>query len=346
MLGLPTAEVPGSPVVVEVSDPALRAQVHQLAAGAGIEVVGLEAAASLPPGVRASLALLDGKGAALTGHGVRLPVILVADHHEAQVWTAATRLGAETVVLLPEGADWLRQRLSKAPVSADPPGRLITVVGARGGSGATTLAVGLARAALAHGLTVLADGDSSGPGIDLSLGLESAAGLRWGDVDRVRGPLPATAMAGRLLSVNGLDVLAFRPPADLSLSWQPVVSSLRRSHEFVVGDVPRYTLTARGGAASSGPTVIVTGLDLVGVTQTRQLITAGLAGSSPLVALRRGRGPMSLKSAIAALADATVVELPTSRRIAGAADFGDLAQAVSAGAYGRACRLIVDRLAA
>jgi len=328
-------------VAVEISDSGLRDAVVGVAAHVGLQVVALDSAKSH----LVVMAFVDEAAAPmLHQHAVTAPVTVVAQHSNISVWQVAESVAAEHVVVLPDGSEWLQRTLNSLAQASSAQAAMLTVIGARGGCGATSLAVGLARATIARGLTVLVDGDDAGPGIDLSLGLENDEGLRWSDVSAVRGPLAPAALAGRLVCLDGLDVMACRPPTNLRHSWDPMMQSFRRSHEIVVTDLPRYQLRQRCFDNTAAAVILMTSMDLVGVHAARALVDSGRLGRQPLVALRTDRGPMTLKSALAALRGFTVIEVPTTRRISGAADFGDLAQAVSVGSFGRTCRAVVDRV--
>lgn len=80
-----------------------------------------------------------------------------------------------------------------------PRGRVLGVVGARGGAGASTLAAAVARRLAQATATALVDADPGSPGLDVLVGLERDAGLRWPDLHGARG------------EVDGADLLALLP---------------------------------------------------------------------------------------------------------------------------------------
>ncbi|MSV77839.1 MAG: P-loop NTPase [Actinobacteria bacterium] len=69
-----------------------------------------------------------------------------------------------------------------------PLARVIVVVGARGGAGASSLAVAIAQSSAHTGKqVVLLDADELGGGIDLVLGIEGHRGVQWSELAAVDG---------------------------------------------------------------------------------------------------------------------------------------------------------------
>jgi hypothetical protein len=133
-------------------------------------------------------------------------------------WEVIRRLGAEHVAVLPAAEPWLIDQLAAigatGPFSSVSPttspvavgsigalraGRVIAVLGGRGGAGASVLAGGLAVTAARRGLrTLLVDADPLGGGVDLVLGWESLDGLRWPALSQASGEVPAPALVEAL----------------------------------------------------------------------------------------------------------------------------------------------------
>lgn len=87
--------------------------------------------------------------------------------------------------------------------------RVIGVLGASGGLGASTLAVALGvRAARRFGVTACVDGDLWGGGLDVTACLEHLPGLRWRDLAEASGELDGAALLRALPSQDGIAVLA------------------------------------------------------------------------------------------------------------------------------------------
>ena len=99
------------------------------------------------PGPAAPLVLV-GDDLAPAVAAARLPrrpgVVLVGrDLDDAGVWRRAVDIGADHVVLLPDGEAWLIDRFAEV-ADGGTRGTLVAVVGGRGGAGATVTATALA----------------------------------------------------------------------------------------------------------------------------------------------------------------------------------------------------------
>jgi secretion/DNA translocation related CpaE-like protein len=190
-----------------------------------------------------------GSGGTGAGGATGLPrrggVVLVARSESGgEVWRSAVELGAEHVAVLPAARPWLVERLADAASGRTPDAPTVGIVGGRGGAGASVLAAALARAAVARGQqTLLLDADPVGGGLDLVVGCEEVAGLRWPDLAAARGRLAGTMLRSALPDVDGLAVLSWDRGDAAPLSPPALVAVLdaaRRSFELVVVDLPRH----------------------------------------------------------------------------------------------------------
>ncbi|HEV7626077.1 MAG TPA: hypothetical protein VGO89_06230, partial [Streptomyces sp.] len=161
-----------SPLVTETPrplvctrDPDLLDDLLRLAAAGGAEVhVPPDPASARPYWMFAPLVLvgadvapeyaaarLPGRpGLVLVAHGggsTRLPRGDPADPPDEGLWAAAAAVGAEHVVLLPAAEAWLVERYATPAAGAAGPGRVVAVIGGRGGAGASVLSAALALAA-------------------------------------------------------------------------------------------------------------------------------------------------------------------------------------------------------
>src|SRR4051812_19216223 len=204
-------------VVVMTDDEELLDEVVRLAAAAETELERVPDAA----GVRrrwhtAGLVLVDEDAARALGPlrlGRRDGVVLVCrGEPPGSVWERAVAVGAEHVVSLPDGEDWLVGALADADPGGDTgragQGRVVAVVGGRGGAGASVLAVAVAGRARTRGTRVLlVDCDPLGGGLDLVAGAEELEGLRWGGLalgDGGGGRVAAASLHEALPPPDGL----------------------------------------------------------------------------------------------------------------------------------------------
>ncbi|NSC23097.1 septum formation initiator [Streptomyces albus subsp. chlorinus] len=200
--------------------------------------------------VSSGYAVSSGAGAAWSGRAgagavPRRPGVLLVgrDWDDPGVWERGVRVGAESVVLLPDAESWLTGRIADAVEGVGPAALTIGVIGGRGGAGASTLACALAvTAALAGERTMLIDADPLGGGLDVLLGAERTDGLRWPDLAQSRGRVGGTALAEALPLAHGLRVLSWDRgdsgpvPAE---AMRSVLSAARRHGGVVVVDLPR-----------------------------------------------------------------------------------------------------------
>ncbi|WP_022918368.1 septum site-determining protein Ssd [Ruania albidiflava] len=169
--------------------------------------------------------------------------------------------------------------------------RVVGVVGARGGAGATSLAAVLARACAKESLAVaLVDLDGAGPGLDLTLGIEHEGGLRWADLDGAEGTVPDRALEEALPSWCGVHVLSADwrggPAGSLALG---AVDALAVGHDVVVLDLPRVHAH---WAMHCTVVLIVTTCDVVGAEAVRATRSAWEGVETRLVV--RGPAPGGL----------------------------------------------------
>ncbi|MEU5693503.1 septum site-determining protein Ssd [Actinosynnema sp. NPDC020468] len=224
-------------------------EVLRLAAAAGCELERVVDAVELRSRWRAAPAvLLDEEGlAACVGQGLpRRPDVVLVSHGPPRSVLPALRLGVDPVEL-PGDADHLRAvlaDLTEGPPAS--PGRVVSVVGGRGGAGASVLAAAVGQAAVsAGGSALLVDCDPLGAGLDLTLGAESEPGLRWPDVrltGRVRASALREALPKRVGRTGTLTVLscAREGPGPTPHAVTAVVEAGVRAGETVVCDLPRH----------------------------------------------------------------------------------------------------------
>jgi secretion/DNA translocation related CpaE-like protein len=245
----PSANPPfnGCRPLLATSDPQLLDEMLRLTAAAGVEPeVAPDLAMARRSWSAASLILLgaDLLGERLTGLPRRDGVVLVAlGRDEPALWQRAVEIGAEHVVFVPAGEQWLTGRITEAADGGGEQGAIVCVLGGRGGAGASTLAAALAVTAARRGRRcLLIDGDPLGGGIDLLLGGEQTTGLRWPDLAGARGRVSGTALHQALPHFDGLAVLSWDRGDALAIpvaAMDSVLGAARRGSDLVVVDLPR-----------------------------------------------------------------------------------------------------------
>lgn len=126
--------------------------VSRLAAAAGCDLHRINDVRSEPGSLReqwscAPLLLLDlaaARVSATTGLPRRDGVVIVCADGDPEVWRCAVAVGAQHVAVLPDAEAWLVGALADAVESPAEAGRVLAVVGGRGGAGASVFATAVA----------------------------------------------------------------------------------------------------------------------------------------------------------------------------------------------------------
>jgi secretion/DNA translocation related CpaE-like protein len=343
-----------------IADDELLDDVLRLAAAAGCELERVpDASAARLLWSSAPLILLDeasAGGCARAGLARRSRVIVVSrGEPPGGLWQHAVAVGAEHVIELPDGEGWLVSALADAAEGVVNRGRVLAVVGGRGGAGASVLAAAIGVAGVVAGDRVmLVDCDPLGGGLDLLLGAEDVQGLRWPDLALSEGRVPASALRAALpvpalgSGVGELSVLSCdrsgsgpRPGAVAS-----VLEAGRRAGETVVCDVPRYpTETALAALDGADLTVLLVPAE-VRSTAAAARVTAVLRGrGTPVRLVVRGPSPGGLapRDVAAALGLPLMHAMRPQPGLARALDRGT-APGRNRGPLAAAARLILDEL--
>lgn len=313
--------------IVLVDDEDLLDDVLKLAAATGCDLERVpDVAAARLRWANAPLVVLDRAGARGC-RGLGLPrrgsvVLVCGEPPPAELWELAVTIGAERVVQLPDDEPKLVEMLADAvdaPAAAS--GRVLGVLGGRGGAGASVFAVSVGLTALHGGQsTLLIDCDPLGGGLDLVLGAETDDGLRWPDMRLRSGRVSASslhaALPGRAKGEGRLTLLSGArqgtgPEPDAVAA---VLEAGRRAGETVVCDLPRH-LDAGACAALSRADLAV----IVVPAEVRACVAARLVAAR---ARDRGatrmrlvvRGPSPGRLSPEEVADAVGLPLLTSMR--------------------------------
>ncbi|MBL8659222.1 MAG: P-loop NTPase [Rhodospirillales bacterium] len=221
-------------------------------------------------------------------------VLAIGDVNDIALYRTLLAFGIHDYLVKPINRTMLAESLTRAkdgPQPAEPvgetPGKVVAVVGARGGVGATTIAVNLAWM-LAHeqGQRVaLVDLDLFFGSCGLTLDLESGRGFREAleNPSRIDGLFIERAM---VRAGDNLFVLSAEEALDYVITFDPsaielLIEHLRRDFQVVVVDLPRFG--ARTQTAILSPPcsiVLVSEPSLAGMRDTRRLVNL-FANSAP-----------------------------------------------------------------
>jgi secretion/DNA translocation related CpaE-like protein len=345
------------PVVLVDEEPLLD-DLLRLAAAAGCELERVaDAEAARARWSTAPLLVLDARAAARCADlGLpRRPGVVVVTYGPPPdvVWPVALAVGAQRVVGVPDGEQWLVDALADAVEGASAPGRVLAVVGGRGGAGASVFAAGVAVTALRLDRdALLVDCDPLAGGLDLVLGAETEQGLRWPDLRLRAGRVAAsslhTALPGRERGRARLTLLsgAREGTAPAPDAVAAVLEAGRRAGETVVCDLPRDFGPAGAAVLDRADLAVLVVPAEVRACAAARLVAVGLHDRG----VRTGlvvRGPAPGRLRPVEVADAIGVELLTSMRpeaeLAAALDRGDF-RPRPRGPLGRAAEVVLRAL--
>lgn len=268
-----------------VSDEALLDELLKLAAAAGCELDRVpDAAGARHRWSTAPLIVLDEKAVAEC-IAAAVPtrdaiVVVTTDPEPPALWKQAMEIGAERVITLPGAEPWLVSALADAMEGpASNAGKVLAVLGARGGAGASVFTVAVGLTAMKSGEnTLLVDCDPRGGGLDVVLGAESEAGFRWPDLQLSAGRIAATALYEALPNRRKGDArLSLLSGARKGESPAPdavaaVIEAGRRIGDVVICDIPRQWESSSWAAIDRADlTIIVTPAELRATITAKQL---------------------------------------------------------------------------
>jgi secretion/DNA translocation related CpaE-like protein len=295
--------------VAFVTDEALLDDLLKLAVAADCDLERIpDAPAARQCWSEAPLILLD-KGAVAECIAESLPtrqsvVVVTRTPEPPHLWKQAMEIGAERVVSLPGAEPWLIDALADAAEGpASNAGRVLAVLGARGGAGASVFSVAVALTALKMGNnTLLIDCDPRGGGLDVVLGAETEAGLRWPDMQLSAGRVAASSLHNSLPTRRrGNAQLTLLSGARKGEGPAPdavaaIIEAGRRAGEVVICDVTRQLDVAAWSAIDRADlTVIVSPAEVRAAVAAKQLaIELTTRGAAPHLIVR-GPSPGGLR---------------------------------------------------
>jgi len=327
------------PLIV-TSDPVLMDDLLRLSAAAGVEVqVAHDVESARRSWRQAPLVVVDMvKARDVAGTLSRRDgVLLVSRDSDPDAWRVAVAIGAEHVACLPDAERWLIGRLAEGGEGPSREGRVITVTGAVGGAGASTLAAGLALAAARQQRVLLIDGDAGGGGLDLVLGAEQHPGARWPDLAQAHGRINAGSLASALPCSDGVFLLsaAREDQSDLDPGVvQAVIEAGVRGFDLVIVDVPVRSSHLAAALAMSATCLVLVPNHTRAVVAARRLLTSL---PDPLVEVLLRVDPRGLSEPVVseALQRPIAASVPWHRALPIRADDGEPPRGHDA--YARAC---------
>jgi secretion/DNA translocation related CpaE-like protein len=319
------------PLVI-TDDQELLDDLLRLAAAAGVELDVAHAAANARPYWTPAPLVVVGSdladAVAALGPPRRSGVLLVTREPEnPDVWRRCVAVGAQGVLELPAAERHLVDAFAEAAEPAARNGRVVCVVGGRGGAGASVLAASLALCASRAGVrTLLVDADPLGGGIDVLLGQERAEGARWPEVVGREGRVSFAALRTALPGLGPLTVLSWHrgEPAPVPAeAMRTVLDAARRGCDLVVVDLPRHIDPGCAEALTRArTTLLVVPADLRGVLAAGQLLLVLRRHTRDIRAVLRGR-PLDPDVAASCLDLPCAGRVPDQRGLTAALDRGD-----------------------
>lgn len=290
-----------------VEDPTIRDDLLRLAGAACVEpVVAIDAVDGRGTWRTAPIVVVD-EAAARGCLQARLTrrdkvTIVAADEAPAErTWRLASALGADHVVCLPAAEPWLIDRLGgDMALPSTPHAPVVTVIGARGGAGASVLAAGLGvtAARLGHA-PILIDADVVGSGLDVLLGEENIEGIRWGEAGAAIDEGDPEALRKALPRVGELSLLSWKRGDTRAISPDSMAAAIelaRRGCGLVVIDLPRHcdpsTIVA---IESSDLTLLVVPSEVRAVVAAARIAAMIGPHCARLLSLIRGPAPAGLR---------------------------------------------------
>ncbi|MET9547023.1 septum site-determining protein Ssd [Streptomyces sp. NPDC006627] len=290
----------------------------------------------------------------LRGAKRRRGVVLVGrDQDDSGVWRRAVEIGADHVLVLPDGEQWLVDRIADVAEGVGRPALTVGVIGGRGGAGASTLACALAvTAARAGRRTMLVDADPLGGGLDVLLGGETAEGLRWPAFAASRGRVGGEALEESLPELHALRVLSWDRGDAVAVAPEAVravVSAARRRGGVVVVDLPRRVdETVAEALEQLDLCLLVVPPELRAVAGSRRVASAAglvLKDLRVVVPARpRGLGGLEAEEVAGLLGLPLAGEVPWEAELVAAQTAGVPPGGVARGPLARFCTAFWDRM--
>jgi secretion/DNA translocation related CpaE-like protein len=338
------------------TDPILLDRLVHLAAVGSAEVnVATDAAVARAAWCAAPFVLLGAdsiRRCAQANLPARAAIILVSRDCETEPrWLDADTLQAEQVAVLPTAETWLVERFADFAAGSPTRGRVIAVLGGRGGAGASVLATALAVTARRRGLdTMLVDADPLGGGVDLVLGWERMQGLRWPDLVDARGRVSPPALVGALPGEGSLAVLSFDRTELDGVPTQAMAAAVdagRRGRDLVVIDLPRrFDESSLLALTAADRAYLVVPAELRACAAAQRVAQVAAAHCPALGVVVRGPAPggVAAQTVARALRLPLAATLRSEPRLVKALEGGEPPAGTGRGPLAEVCRQLLDDL--
>lgn len=347
---------PRRPLVV-TGDPDLLDDLLRLAAAGGTEVdVAADPAAARSRFAAAPLVLIgaDQADACLRARLPRRPRMVIVGRVPAAeaAWDVAELLGVEHVAVLPAAEPWLVDRFAER-ITRSATGRLLAVIGGRGGAGTSILAGGLAVTAVRSGLrTLLVDADPLGGGLDLVLGWEQVDGLRWPALAEAGGRVDPPALLRALPHRGDLVLLSFARDVSAAVPAEAMAATLdaaRVGRDVIIADLPRQLDDAAVLALQAADrTILVVPAELRATAAAARIAATVAVHCDDIAVVVRGPAPGKLKprEVARALGLPLVGSLRPEPNLCQAMERGEAPASTGRGPLADLCRRLLDDLTA
>jgi CobQ/CobB/MinD/ParA nucleotide binding domain len=235
------------------------------------------------------------------------------------------------------------------PFGGPATGRVVAVLGGRGGAGASVLAGGLAVTAARRGLrTLLVDADPLGGGVDLVLGWESLEGLRWPALSQASGEVPAPALVEALPGQSELVILSWDRGEPMTVPPEAMLAALdagRRGRDLTIVDLPRrLDESAMLALRAADQVYLVVPAELRACAAAARVAAVAGPHCATLSVVVRQPGPagLAVKEVIAALRLPYAGTIRSEPRLRTAWERGEPPAASGHGSLATLCRKLLD----
>lgn len=175
--------------------------------------------------------------------------VVIVHQDSVQQWTGALQLGAMSLRHIADDEAVIADLARALDGSSE--ACVVSVIGAVGGVGGSTLAAALAMHGAARGTeSLVVDGDRTGGGIDLVCGAEHSEGLRWPDLALADGHVSPGSLTRVLPRAGGAAVLSWHREAGVPVSPTAVFAAAVRGFDLMAVDLNRHAAVDRDQLAA------------------------------------------------------------------------------------------------